>query len=118
MQIGKWKAMTSPGPSAILLVIRGDRKFTITDSFEYAELKSLWADDNFCGRLYVVFTFADREFRAMGGQGPGDSTYLEEVLNDAHNLQLQVNNNASKEEKDLTAERILDDVTAIGRSTG
>ena len=90
-EVSRWKEMTSPGPSAILLVVRRDVRFTQHEQVVYEETKRLWGDDNeFCRRLIVVFTFGDhlgnpvakelelcKELKSVVAQIRGGETHVE-----------------------------------------
>ena len=115
-QVAKWKQMTSPGPSAILVAIPCDTRFKQVDYAAYEEVKNLWGDDSsFCGRLFIVFTYADRESRGMKKEAWYLYPELEKVLADAQYQHTKINNKASAEEKQSVVEGILLTVDEIGR---
>ena len=109
--------MTSPGPTAIILTIRSDVSFTQADYNAYKELKALWGDDNgFCRRLLVVFTFSDKNPNFTLEMVGKSSPQLGEVLSEAANVHVVVNNNATFEQNRQVAKEIVDLVNAVGKS--
>ncbi|KAK7498004.1 hypothetical protein BaRGS_00010875 [Batillaria attramentaria] len=58
-EVQQWKALTSPHPTAILLVVRADVTFTSTEYDAYRQTKELLGQQ-LCDNLIVVFTMADR----------------------------------------------------------
>lgn len=60
-EIEKWKRVASPGPSAILLAVRCDVRYTAEEYDIYQKIKAAWADDSFKRVLVIAFTFGDRQ---------------------------------------------------------
>lgn len=58
-EIQQWKAMTSPHPTALLLVVRADARFTPKEYAAYRQTRELLGRQ-LCDNLIVIFTFADR----------------------------------------------------------
>ena len=115
-QVAKWKKMTSPGPSAILLAIRSDIKFRKADYDAYEEVKTLWGDDSsFCERLFVVFTYAEYILPNIENKKWESYPELDKVLVDANYRHAIISNKASAEEKEDAVKRILLNVAEIGK---
>ena len=119
-QISQWKEMTSPGPSAILLALNGKYMFTTQRYEDYQKLKTLWGEEDFCRRLIVIFTFADRRLAFFPGKSLEKQLEtavpnLKSVLDDARNYYMEVNNTASQEENVAVVKEILDCVERKGK---
>ena len=114
--------MAFPSPSAILLAVRGDVRFTQQERDVYKEVKELWGDDNdFCRLLIVVFTFTDRlekpidvDLTSGVPDLKGVSPELKEVLVNAGNLFSEVSNTAPPKGKLEAVEKIFGLVENLG----
>ena len=114
-QVARWKEMAFPGPSAIILAVHGEIKFTQQERDVYEEVKKLWGDDNdFCCRLIIVFTFADRLEKSIVGALGGVSPELKGILAQAGNMCVEVSNTGSPEKKRQAVKKILDSVKTLG----
>ena len=108
--------MTYPGPTAILLTVRSDVRFTQSDYNVCTELKSLWGDDaGFSRRLIVVFTFSDKNPNVSQETIKKSFPELGNVLSDASNVYTTVNNIDALEQKRADAIEILTLVDAVGK---
>ena len=119
-QVAQWKEMTSPGPSAILLVHNGKGMFTTQHNDDYQKLKTLWGEEDFCRRLIVIFTFTDKRHALYPGKSLEEQLEttvpnLKRVLHDAGNCYIEVNNRASQEENGAVVKEILDGVERKGK---
>ena len=47
-EVGKWKAMTTPDPHAILLAVRCDVRYTREEHQIFLHLKRLWGGQPLC----------------------------------------------------------------------
>lgn len=84
-EISGWQNLTSPSPTAILLAIRCDVRYTQEEYELYRQIKFFWGDNNFCRRLVVVFTFGDRQDRPIDQELKTVCPELKGVLKDAGN---------------------------------
>lgn len=82
-EIKKWKRLTSPGPSAILLTVRCDVRYTAEEYDIYKKIKAAWADDSFKHVLVVAFTFGDRQDTDLDEELKTVCPELKNVLKDS-----------------------------------
>ena len=112
--------MASPGPSAILFALSGIGFFTSQHYADYQKLKTVWGDEDFCRRLIVIFTCADKHLAFYSGKSLKKQLEtavprLKRVLHDAGNCYIEVNNTASQEQNGAVVKEILDGVERKGK---
>lgn len=82
-EIEKWKRVASPGPSAILLAVRCDVRYTAEEYDIYKKIKAAWADDSFKHVLVIAFTFGDRQDTDLDEELKTVCPELKNVLKDS-----------------------------------
>ncbi|XP_025110108.1 GTPase IMAP family member 4-like [Pomacea canaliculata] len=96
-EIQKWKQMTASFPSAILLAVRCDVRYTAEEYDIYKKIKNAWADKSFLDNLIIVFTFGDRQDKDLAEELKTVCPELKNVLKDSNNNYVLFNNKVSKE---------------------
>lgn len=91
-EIQKWKQMTAPFPSAILLAVRCDVRYTAEEYDIYKKIKNAWADKSFLHNLIIVFTFGDRQDKDLAEELKTVCPELQNVLRDSNNNYVCFNN--------------------------
>lgn len=85
-EVSRWKNLTFPYPSAILLAVKCDVGYTPEEYAIYRQIKLYWGHDaDFCSRLIVVFTFGDRQDKPIAEELREVCPELKSVLRDANN---------------------------------
>lgn len=83
-EISKWQTSVLPFPSAVLLTVRCDVRYTPEEYALYRQIKLNWGDKNFLKRLVVVFTFGDRQDNPIDEELKTVCPELKNVLKDAN----------------------------------
>ncbi|PVD23998.1 hypothetical protein C0Q70_17275 [Pomacea canaliculata] len=91
-EIQKWKQMTASFPSAILLAVRCDVRYTAEEYDIYKKIKNAWADKSFLDNLIIVFTFGDRQDKDLAEELKTVCPELKNVLKDSNNNYVLFNN--------------------------
>lgn len=84
--------MTAPFPSAILLAVRCDVRYTAEEYDIYKKIKNAWADKSFLHNLIIVFTFGDRQDKDLAEELKTVCPELQNVLRDSNNNYVCFNN--------------------------
>ncbi|KAK7105408.1 GTPase IMAP family member 9-like isoform X1 [Littorina saxatilis] len=58
-EVNRWREETHPYPTAVLLTIRCDVRYTAEEHAIYRQIQRLWGDNSLQSRLVVAFTFGD-----------------------------------------------------------
>nr|KAG5692883.1 hypothetical protein BaRGS_002318 [Batillaria attramentaria] len=90
-EVGKWRELTAPGPSAVLLTVRTDIRYTPEEYDIYRQIKQLWGSD-LTKRLVVAFTFGDRQDQDLEEELKVVCPELKSVLRDASGRYVVFNN--------------------------
>nr|KAG5703205.1 hypothetical protein BaRGS_034116 [Batillaria attramentaria] len=115
-EISKWKRLASPFHRAILLAVRCDVRYTGEEYDIYRQIKFYWGDKEFCKRLVVVFTFADRQDRPLGEELKTVCPELRSVLKDAGHRYVVFNKNDEHNKEKLWTS-LLGYVTEMDKPT-
>ncbi|XP_025082573.1 GTPase IMAP family member 8-like isoform X2 [Pomacea canaliculata] len=106
-EIQKWKQMTAPFPSAILLAVRCDVRYTAEEYDIYKKIKNAWADKSFLDNLIIVFTFGDRQDKDLAEELKTVCPELKNVLRDSNNNYVLFNNTASEEAMEEQVKKLI-----------
>lgn len=127
LEVGRSVALAAPGPHVILMVLRCDKRFTKEEYKAYLALKMLFSD-KICEHMIVVFngldTFqSDDEDEEEGSEAlkqeiAKGSPELQQVLQDANQRYIGVNNKAKKEEKIRQFSELLRTLMELVTSNG
>lgn len=98
-EIQRWKSLTSPNPSAILLAIRCDVRYTAEEYAVYRRIKAAWKDNSFTRHLVVAFTFGDRQDKDIKEELKSVCPELQSVLSDASQRYIVFNNQVSNRDE-------------------
>lgn len=98
-EIQRWKSLTSPNPSAILLAIRCDVRYTAEEYDGYRRIMAAWKDNSFTRHLVVVFTFGDRQDKDIKEELKSICPELKSVLSDASQRYIVFNNQVSNRDE-------------------
>lgn len=93
-EVSRWKSLTTPFPSAILIAVRCDVRYTPEEYDIYRRVQIYWGDNaTFCSRLIVVFTFLDCQDRPIAEELRTVCPELKKVLKEADNRYVVFNKN-------------------------
>nr|KAG5703207.1 hypothetical protein BaRGS_034118 [Batillaria attramentaria] len=106
-EIKRWKELTSPSPSAIVLTVRCDVRYTGEEYDIYRQMKKTWGDKAFTRRLVVAFTFGDRQDRDISQELQSVNEELKSVIRDAKGRY------ADDTEKQVQVQKLLDIVSSM-----
>ncbi|KAK7487679.1 hypothetical protein BaRGS_00021098, partial [Batillaria attramentaria] len=108
-EVSKWKTMTSPHPTIIVLTVRCDVRYTQEEHDIYRGIKSLWGDNSFCKRLVVAFTFGDLQGEKLEEELKTACGELQNVLKDAGRRYAVFDNGpkTTAEDKARTVNKVL-----------
>ncbi|KAK7490354.1 hypothetical protein BaRGS_00018333 [Batillaria attramentaria] len=104
LEVSEWKKLTRPAPSAILIVIRCDVRYTVEEHEVYRKIKELWGS-GFTDRLVVAFTFGDRQDCDIKEELKTVCRELQNVLRDAKWRYVVFDNTAR--DKDTQVDHLL-----------
>ncbi|XP_070201249.1 GTPase IMAP family member 9-like [Littorina saxatilis] len=83
-EVSRWKDLTLPHPSAVLLTVRCDVRYTPEEYAIYRQILKLWGDDTLKRHLVVTFTFGDRQDEDIRQTLQHVCPQLKSVLKDAN----------------------------------
>lgn len=82
-EVSKWRQLTLPHPTAVLVAVRCDIRYTPEEHTVYKETMALWGDKALKERLLVAFTFGDRQDTPLEEELKTVCPELQSVLRDA-----------------------------------
>ncbi|KAK7471887.1 hypothetical protein BaRGS_00035471, partial [Batillaria attramentaria] len=93
-EVARWLQLTGNNPSAFLLAVRCDFRYTPEEYSIYGRILQLIGKQFVCDRLIVAFTFGDQQDRSIEEELelPTASTELRTVLRDARHRYVIFNN--------------------------
>ncbi|XP_076457934.1 GTPase IMAP family member 9-like [Babylonia areolata] len=99
-EVRRWREATSPFPTAVLLTVRCDVRYTAEEYAIYREIQKLWGDNSLRERLVVAFTFGDRQDAPLEEELKAVCPELKGVLRDAGQRYVMFSDKATWEEKE------------------
>ncbi|KAK7105185.1 hypothetical protein V1264_016598 [Littorina saxatilis] len=112
-EVGKSVAVAYPGPHLLVLALRTDRRFTKEEYQAYVKLKELFSEE-MSKYLIIVFNGMDALADTIGEQKkaldeevkkmPGE---LKQVLQDANNRYVGMNNKATPKDKEILLQDVM-----------
>lgn len=136
LEVGKSIALTSPGPHIILMVLRCDKRFTKEEYDAYVALKQEFGDE-MCKYMIIIFNGLDTYIPPDDEEEPAehpDTTdlramlkeeilhkqppFLQEVLRNAKNRYVGINNKAKRVEKERQALELIATLKALVHQNG
>ncbi|KAK7478057.1 hypothetical protein BaRGS_00030733 [Batillaria attramentaria] len=100
-EVSQWKKLARPGPSAVLLTVRCDIRYTPEEFEIYRQIKQLWGSD-LKKRLVVAFTFGDCQDRDIRVEMRNAGQELKKVLEDAKNRYIVFDNKATDNDQQVS----------------
>ncbi|KAK7105409.1 hypothetical protein V1264_016794 [Littorina saxatilis] len=93
-EVNRWREETHPYPTAVLLTIRCDVRYTAEEHAIYRQIQRLWGDNSLQSRLVVAFTFGDCQDKPIAEELKTVCPELISVLRDAGQRYFMFNNKA------------------------
>lgn len=84
-EVSRWSTLVNREPTAVLLTVRCDMRYTPEEHDVYRQLKSLLHDNFLNQHLVVVFTFGDQQVRDIRQELKAAGPDLQDVLKEAKN---------------------------------
>ncbi|XP_076457907.1 GTPase IMAP family member 9-like isoform X2 [Babylonia areolata] len=106
-EVRRWREVTSPFPTAVLLTVRCDVRYTAEEHDIYRQIQRHWGDNSLGERLVVAFTFGDRQDVPLEEELRTVCRELKGVLRDASHRYVMFSNKAPAHEREEQVQRLL-----------